>query len=144
MVTSDRGLSAFAWHSDRFSGHEFWRQKAEIGLLGRFSADACHRAWNHRGCARPPQGSRPADPPSGAGVAGAAESITGRVRSAHQVRCRAIGSAAEQKGQHVDRIGDVDGTVIVVVARIRASDGPASGEEDCEAEDGIGQVSGGV
>ena len=79
---------------------------------------------------------------SGAGVAGTAQCIAGRVRSAHQVRFRVIGSAAEQIGQEVDRIGDIDGSVIVVIAGIGASDGSAAGKEDSEVEDGIGQVSG--
>lgn len=116
----------------------------EFGLIEAIQSNYPPSSLEFQGLGASTAGAHPADLPSGAGAAGAVEPIAGRVRSAHQVRCRAIGSAAEQKGQHVDRIGDVDGTVIIVVACIRASDGPAPGEENCEVEDGIGQVSGGV
>ena len=99
---------------------------ARTGFLGQFSAESCNRARNLIGCNRSPQSSRPAESPSGAGVAGAVQGIASGVRSAHQVRFRVIGSAAEQEGQEVDRIGDIDGSIIVVIAGIEASDGTAA------------------
>ena len=144
MVTSDGGLSDFSGGPDREFAKVFGSRWLKLGCWTDVEQIPALVPEISRAVRVHPQSSRRAESPSGAGVVGAVEAVAGGVRSAHQVRGRAIGSTAEQEGQHVDRVGDIDGSVIVVIACVRAGDRPTAREEYCQVEDGIGQVSGAI
>ena len=81
---------------------------------------------------------------SGAGVVGAADAIDGRVGSAQQIWLRQFRPAIKEISQQVDGIGDIEGSIVIVITGIIARSRSTPGEEHCQVEDGIGQVSSGI
>ena len=81
---------------------------------------------------------------SGADVVGAVDAIDGRVGSAQQIWLGQFRPVNKEISQQVDGVGDIEGTIVIVIAGIIARRWSATAEEHCQVEDGIGQVSSGI